>query len=93
MNYKIYNEKKEIQEETNDDIKVLTSLAAELFNKYISKSKDSKQVQYKYNHSGEQKITFIYKNNCRIVYDKIPTKSGFLDNHKITYNIKNNNKI
>lgn len=51
MNYKIYNEKKEIQEETNDDIKVLASLVTELFNKYISKSKDFKQVQYKYNHT------------------------------------------
>lgn len=89
MEYIIYNDKKEIINESKDATKVCTSLCSDLFNKYILKSKDFKQVQYQYNYSDIQIITFIYKNNYRIVYRNIPTKMGFLDNYKIAFNIKN----
>lgn len=90
MEYIIYNNKKEIINESNDATKVCASLCGDLFNKYVLKSKDFKQVQYKYNYSDIQTITFIYKNNYRIIYKNVPTKMGFLDNYKIAFDIKNN---
>lgn len=90
MEYIIYNDKREIINESKDSIKVISSLCSDLFNKYILKSKDFKQVQYHYNYSDTQAITFIYKNNFRVVYKNIPTKLGFLDNYKIAFDIKNN---
>lgn len=89
MEYIIYNDKKEIINESKDATKICTSLCGDLFNKYILKSKDFKQVQYQYNYSDTQTITFIYKNNYRIIYKNIPTKMGFLDNYKIAFDIKN----
>lgn len=90
MEYIIYNDKKEIINESKDATKVCTSLCSDLFNKYILKSKDFKQVQYQYNYSDTQTITFIYKNNYRIIYKNIPTKIGSLDNYKMAFDIKNN---
>ena len=90
MIYKIYNDKKEIVRETSDNAKVIASLTADLFNKYILKAKDFKQVQYKYNYSDIQEITFIYKNNFRAVYSEIPTKCGFFDDYKTAFDIKYN---
>ena len=89
MKYILYNEKKEIVIKQEDDATVLANFTADLFNKYILKSKDFKQVQYKYNYSDRQEITFIFKNGYRAVYKDIPTKLGYLDNYKITFNIKN----
>ena len=89
MKYILYNEKKEIIIEQKDDAIVLANFTADLFNKYILKSKDFKQVQYKYNYSDTQEITFIFKNDYRAVYKDIPTKLGYLDNYKIAYNVKN----
>lgn len=90
MEYTIYNDKREIIDESKDKTKVITSLCSDLFNKYMLKSKDFKQVQYQYNYSDTQTITFIYKNNFRIVYENVPTKCGYLDNYKIAFDIKNN---
>lgn len=90
MEYIIYNDKKEIINKSEDATKVITNLCSDLFNKYIFKSKDFKQVQYQYNYSDKQTITFIYKNNFRIVYKNIPTKMGLLDNYKTAFDIKNN---
>lgn len=89
MEYILYNEKKEIVVEQKDAVTVLANFTADLFNKYILKSKDFKQVQYKYNYSDRQEITFIFKNGYRAVYSDIPTKLGYLDNYKIAFNIKN----
>lgn len=85
----VYNEKKEVVQHCTEEIIVLAQLTKELFNKYILKSKDYKQIQYCYNYSDTQKITFIYKTNYRIVFEDIPTKWGYLDNDKIIYNIFN----
>lgn len=90
MEYIIYNDKKEIINESKDTTKVCANLCGDLFNKYILKSKGFKQVQYQYNYSDTQTITFIYKNNYRIIYKNIPTKMGFLDNYKMAFDIKNN---
>lgn len=89
MEYILYNEKKEIVIEQKDEATVLANFTADLFNKYILKSKDFKQVQYKYNYSDMQKITFIFKNEYRAVYSDIPAKCGYLDYCKIAFNIKN----
>lgn len=89
MKYILYNEKKEITIEQEDDVTILANFTADLFNKYILKSKDFKQVQYKYNYSDMQEITFIFKNGYRAVYSNIPTKLGYLDNYKIVFDIKN----
>ena len=89
MEYILYNEKKEIVIKQEDDVTILANFTADLFNKYILKSKDFKQVQYKYNYSDRQEITLIFKNGYRAVYSDIPTKLGYLDNYKITFNIKN----
>lgn len=89
MEYILYNEKKEIVIEHKDEATVLANFTADLFNKYILKSKDFKQVQYKYNYSDRQEITFIFKKGYRAVYKDIPTKLGYLDNYKIAYNVKN----
>lgn len=89
MEYILYNEKKEIVIKQEDDATVLANFTADLFNKYILKSKDFKQVQYKYSYSDRQKITFIFKNGYRAVYKDIPTKCGYFDNYKIAFNIKN----
>lgn len=89
MKYILYNEKKEIVIEQEDDATVLANFTADLFNKYILKSKDFKQMQYHYNYSDTQEITFIFKNGYRAVYSDIPTKLGYLDNYKIAFNIKN----
>lgn len=75
MNYKIYDEKKEVIYECDDKIKTLASFTSELFNKYILKDKSYKQVQYKYNYNDNQEVTFIFKNNFRVVYQDIPTKT------------------
>lgn len=74
MKYILYNEKKEIVVEQKDDATVLANFTADLFNKYILKSRDFKQVQYKYNYSDRQEITFIFKNGYRAVYSDVPTK-------------------
>lgn len=89
MEFILYNEKKEIVNSSKDSIRVLTQLTSDLFNKYIVKTKDYKQVQYQYNYADSQKITFIFKNGYRIVYNNIPTKCGLLDNYKIAFDIKN----
>lgn len=89
MEYKIFNNKKELVQHCNEKTTVLARLASELFNKYITKSRDYKQLQYQFNYSDLQKITFIYKNNYRIIFDNIPTKCGYLDNDKILYHIFN----
>ena len=89
MKYILYNEKKEIVIEQEDDVTILVNFTADLFNKYILKSKDFRQVQYKYNYSDRQEITFIFKNGYRAVYKDIPTKCGYLDNYKIAFDIKN----
>lgn len=89
MKYILYNEKKEIVIEYKDDATVLANFTADLFNKYILKSKDFKQIQYHYNYSDRQEITFIFKNGYRAVYLDIPTKTGYLDNYKIAFDIKN----
>lgn len=89
MEYKIFNDKKELVQHCTEEVTVLARLASELFNKYITKSKDYKQIQYKFNYSDLQKITFIYKNNYRIIFDNIPTKCGYLDNDKMLYHIFN----
>lgn len=83
MKYILYNDKKEIVTEVTDKKEVLERFTEELFNKYVLKSNNYKQVQYKYNYSDRQKITFIYKNNYRCVYDEIPTKCGFFDRYTI----------
>ena len=88
MKYILYNEKKEIVIEQEDDATVLANFTTDLFNKYILKSKDFKQVQYHYNYSDRQEITFIFKNGYRAVYKDIPTKLGYLDNYKIAFDIK-----
>lgn len=75
MKYILYNEKKEIVIEHEDEAIVLANFTADLFNKYILKSKDFKQVQYQYNYSDMQKIIFIFKNGYRAVYLDIPTKT------------------
>lgn len=89
MEFIVYNEKKEIIRHCKEETTVLAQLTKELFNKYILKSKDFKQLQYCYNYSDTQKITFIYKNNYRIVFEGIPTQCGYFDNNKIIYNIFN----
>lgn len=89
MKYILYNEKKEIVVEQKDNATVLANFTTDLFNKYIVKSKDFKQIQYHYNYSDKQEITFIFKNGYRAVYKDIPTKVGYLDNYKIAFNIKN----
>lgn len=83
MEYIIYNDKREIIDESKDATKVISNLCSDLFNKYILKLKDFKQVRYQYNYSNIQTITFIYKSNFRIVYKDIPTKTGFLDNYRL----------
>lgn len=75
MKYILYNEKKEIITKKEDDAVVLANFTADLFNKYILKSKDFKQTQYKYNYNDMQKVTFLFKNGYRAVYSDIPTKS------------------
>ena len=57
MQYVLYNEKREKVQESEDSIKVVTMLTAELFNRYIAKTKNVKQLQYQYNYSDTQKIT------------------------------------
>ena len=89
MRYILYNEKREKIQETEDNIRVITMLTSELFNRYIVKTKDVKQLQYQYNYTDCQKITIIYKNGWRAIYEGIPTKQGLLDNYKIAFNIKN----
>lgn len=89
MKYILYNEKREKIQESEDNIRVLTMLTAELFNRYIVKTKDIKQLQYQYNYTDNQKITIIYKNGWRAIYEGIPTKMGLLDDYKIAFNIKN----
>ena len=89
MKYILYNEKREKIQESEDNIRVLTMLTSELFNRYIVKTKDVKQLQYQYNYTDTQKITIIYKNGYRAIYEDIPTKMGLLDNYKIAFNIKN----
>ena len=74
MYYKIFNDKKEeIREEKNNEeaTKELTKL---LFNKYIVKYKYIKQVQYQYNYSDKQVITFVFENKYRQVFYDVPTK-------------------
>lgn len=75
MKYILYNEKKEIVIEQKDDATVLANFTADLFNKYILKSKDFKQIQYHYNYSDRQEIIFIFKNGYRAAYLDIPTKT------------------
>jgi len=84
MYSEIYNDKKQVTSAELDGERVAAQLLECLYNKYIVKSRYIKQVQYQYNYTDRQKVTFLFDNGYRQVFYNIPTKTGTLD----TYNIK-----
>lgn len=83
MILEIYNNKKELVNTINDTEWVKNNFLSLIFNKYIAKSKDIKQVQYNYNYSDKQIITFIHDNGFRSTFKDIPTSWGLLDVYEI----------
>ena len=81
MYLEIYNDKREKVNELHENIE--SHLLCILWNKYINKNKGFKQVQYHFNYSDTQKITFILDNNYRYIYCDIPTSWGSLDISKL----------
>lgn len=74
-----YNNKKELvfTDYNKEDVK--NKLMSLLYNKLIVKSRYIKNIQYKYNYTDLQKVTFIYYNGYRDIFYNIPTKMGTLD--------------
>lgn len=83
MQFKIYDNNKNITRIEKNFDAVNKMFLSVLYNKYILKSKEIKQVQYKYNYTDLQTVTFIYSNNYRIVFDYIPTSHGYLEAYKL----------
>lgn len=81
MYLEIYNDKKEKVNELHENI--TEHLLGTLWNKYINKNQNIRQVQYSYNYSDLQKITFIFNNKYRYIYKDIPTTWGSLDISKL----------
>ena len=79
----IYNDKKELANTIQDQEYIKKIFTELLFNKYIAKSKELKQVQYNYNYKDRQKVTFILCNGWRYILQNIPTQHGLLDIDKI----------
>ena len=86
--FEIYNDKKQITRTETDTAIATAELLSCLYNKYIVKMKYIKQVQYSYNYTDRQKITFIFNNNYRQVFCNIPTKLASLDTMEMIRNIK-----
>lgn len=83
MEFIVTNERGKVIQRCTEEINVLARLTEELFNRYIAKSKETKQAQYQYNQKDTQKIIFIYKNNYRVTFYNIPTKQGYFYRDKI----------
>ena len=74
-----YNNKKELifTDYNKEDVK--NKLMSLLYDKLIVKSKYIKNIQYQYNYTDLQKVTFVYDNGYRDVFYNIPTKMSALD--------------
>lgn len=83
MILEIYNNEKELVNTITDAEWVKNNFLSLIFNKYIAKSKGIKQVQYNYNFSDRQTITFIHDNGFRSTFKDIPTQCGLLDINRI----------
>lgn len=83
MYSEIYNDKKQVTSVELDGERVAAQLLECLYNKYIVKSGYIKQVQYQYNYTDRQKVTFLFEGGYRQVFHNIPTKMGTLDTHNI----------
>ena len=81
MILKVYNKEKELVNTIPKKVELL--LLENLYNQYILKSKEIRQVQYQYNYNDQQKVTFIWCNGGRQVFEYIPTKCGYIDMGKI----------
>ena len=68
----IYDKDKKLVNTINKNVEYL--LLESIYNKYILKSKEIRQVQYQYNYNDKQKVTFIWCNGSRQVFSNIPTK-------------------
>lgn len=78
-----FNNKKEIiainfnKEEAKKDLLTL------LYNKFIIKASYIKNIQYHYNYTDRQKVTFVFDNGYRNIFYNIPTKLGGIDSTRL----------
>lgn len=78
-----FNNKKEIiainfnKEEAKKDLLTL------LYNKFINKASYIKNIQYQYNYTDRQKVTFVFDNSYRNTFYNIPTKLGGIDSTRL----------
>ena len=88
MIMKTINSKNEITDITTDNSIIIARFLGLIFNKTIAKNNSIKKIQYSYNYTDMQKVTIIFDNNYKQVFDGIPTQWGLLDDTEITKLIK-----
>lgn len=78
-----FNNNKEIiainfnKEEAKKDLLTL------LYNKFINKASYIKNIQYQYNYTDRQNVTFVFDNGYRNTFYNIATKLGGIDSTKL----------
>lgn len=62
---------------------IIAKLLGLLFNKTVAESRHIKRIQYNYNYSDRQTITFIFDNNYKQKFTDVPTSGSLLNDYEI----------
>lgn len=92
MIMKTLNPKNEITCTYTDNHFIVARLLGLLFQKTIAKSKYIKRINYSYNYSNMQTITFVFDNDYKQIFIDIPTSGGLLNDFEIEQILKQENK-
>lgn len=88
----VFNAQDELTDSyTNEDF-IIARLFGLLFNKTVAGSKHVKRIEYPYNYSNKQEVTFVLDNEYKLVFIDIPTSGGLLDEAGIM-EILNNKEV
>lgn len=92
MEMKTFNSKNELTCTYTNEHYIIAKLLGLLFNKTVTGSRHIKRINYCYNYSDKQNITFIFDNGYKQVFTNIPTSGGLLNDFEIEQIMKNNNE-
>jgi len=92
MEMKTFNPQNELTSSYTNENFIIARLFGLLFNKTVAGSKHVKRIEYSYNYSDKQTVTFILNNGYKQVFTNIPTSGGLLDDAGIEQ-ILNNKEV
>lgn len=93
MELKTFNPQNELTSSYTNEHFIISKLLGLLFNKTVTGSKHIKRIEYCYNYSDKQNITFIFNNGYKQVFTNIPTSGGLLDDAGIEQILKNYKEV